>query len=96
MYRRRWQIELLWKFLKMHLKLDRFITKNINAIISQIYASIITYMLLRLIEIQTEFESVNLEKLRYLWAFMKSEISFVRWFGRLAFLSYKKPCYLYS
>jgi IS4 transposase len=29
-YRNRWQIELLWKFLKMHLKLDRLITKNKN------------------------------------------------------------------
>ena len=31
-YRLRWQIELLWKFLKMHLKLDRMITKNVNGI----------------------------------------------------------------
>ena len=29
-YRNRWQIELLWKFLKMDLKLDRLITKNTN------------------------------------------------------------------
>jgi IS4 transposase len=29
-YRSRWQIELLWKFLKIHLKLDRLITKNTN------------------------------------------------------------------
>ena len=27
-YRLRWGVELLWKFLKMHLKLDRLITKN--------------------------------------------------------------------
>lgn len=27
-YRKRWEIELLWKFLKMHLKLDRLITKS--------------------------------------------------------------------
>ena len=26
--RRRWAIELLWKFLKMHLKLDLLMTKN--------------------------------------------------------------------
>jgi hypothetical protein len=31
-YRLRWSIELLWKFLKMHLKLDRLITKNANGI----------------------------------------------------------------
>lgn len=42
-YRRRWQIELLWKFLKMHLKLARIITKNTNGIKSQIYACLICY-----------------------------------------------------
>jgi IS4 transposase len=26
-YRQRWAIEILWKFLKMHLKLDRLMTK---------------------------------------------------------------------
>jgi putative transposase len=31
-YRCRWGIELLWKFLKMHLKLDHLITKNTNGI----------------------------------------------------------------
>ncbi|WP_445301208.1 transposase [Microcoleus sp. Pol11C3] len=37
-YQRRWQIELLWKFLKMHLKLSRFITKNTKGIRIQIYS----------------------------------------------------------
>ena len=36
-YVQRWQIELLWKFLKMHLKLDNLITKNENGIRIQIY-----------------------------------------------------------
>ena len=31
-YVQRWQIELLQKFLKMHLKLDRLMTKNENGI----------------------------------------------------------------
>jgi putative transposase len=37
-YRCRWGIDLLWKFLKMHLKLDHLITKNPNGITIQIYA----------------------------------------------------------
>jgi putative transposase len=36
-YRHRWQIEVLWKFLKMHLKLDNLITKNENGVRIQIY-----------------------------------------------------------
>jgi len=48
-YRRRWQIELLWKFLKMHLKLSHFITKNTNGIRIQIYTCLICYLLLQLV-----------------------------------------------
>lgn len=29
-YRLRWELELFWKFLKMHLKLDKLISKNVN------------------------------------------------------------------
>ena len=35
-YRHRWVIEILWKFLKMHLKLDRLMTKNVNGVTIQI------------------------------------------------------------
>jgi IS4 transposase len=31
-YRYRWQIERLWKFLNMHLKLDKLITKTLNGV----------------------------------------------------------------
>lgn len=50
-YRLRWQIELFWKFLKMHLKLDRLITKNVNGIEIQIYSCLIAYVLLQLVKI---------------------------------------------
>ena len=43
-YRLRWGVELLWKFLKMHLKLDKLITKNVNGITIQIYVSLIAYL----------------------------------------------------
>jgi IS4 transposase len=50
-YRNRWKIEILWKFLKMHLKLDRLITKNINGVTIQIYMVLIAYLILQLMEI---------------------------------------------
>ena len=31
-YRKRWGIETLWKFLKMHLKLDKFMNENTSDI----------------------------------------------------------------
>ena len=49
--RQRWGIECLWKFLKMHLKLDELITKNINGIPIQIYSTLIAYLIVQLVEI---------------------------------------------
>jgi putative transposase len=48
-YRR--AIEVLWKFLKTHLKLDKMISKNLNGIITQIYVILIVYLILQLLEI---------------------------------------------
>jgi putative transposase len=84
-YRSRWQIELLWKFLKMHLKLDRLITKNINGIEIQIYCCLIGYVILQVVEIPKEFGNKALDKLRYLQAFMCENISYVHWFRKIVF-----------
>jgi IS4 transposase len=87
LYRQRWQIELLWKFLKMHLKLDRIITKNTNGITIQIYAGLIAYLFLQLLEVASFVGRKTLDKFRCLLSFMKSEKSFVHWFDKLAFSS---------
>ena len=47
-YKFRWQIELLFRWLKQHLKLRKFLGTTPNAIKLQIYAAIIAYVLLRL------------------------------------------------
>lgn len=65
-YRNRWQIEILWKFLKMHLKLDRLITKNSNGVTMQIYMVLIAYLILQLMEIPAFYGNQLLDKFRYL------------------------------
>jgi putative transposase len=47
-YRQQWAIEVLWKFLKTHLKLDKMMSKNLNGITMQIYAILIVYLILQL------------------------------------------------
>ena len=74
-YRKRWAIETLWKFLKMHLKLDNLITKNENGIAIQIYSCLIGYVILQLTEIPQEIGSKSLDKLRYLQSFMNEKVS---------------------
>ncbi len=83
MYRLRWPIELLWKFLKMHLKLDKLITKSLNGIRIQIYVCLIAYLILKLLRVAPEFDDNLLFKLRYIQAFMNENISGVRWFDKL-------------
>jgi len=47
-YRQRWQIELLFRWIKQHLKIRKFIGQSENAVRLQIYAALIAYVLLRL------------------------------------------------
>ena len=84
-YIQRWQIELLWKFLKMHLKLDNLITKNENGIRLHLYSCIIAYLILQLIDIEEGFGKSLLDKLRYLQSFMCQHISYVHWFRRIVY-----------
>lgn len=46
LYRSRWQIELFFKWIKQNLKLKRFLGRSQNAVILQIYAAIISYLLI--------------------------------------------------
>ena len=74
-----WQIELLWKFLKMHLKLDRLITKGRNGVRLQIYMILIGYMILQLMEIPVLYGDKLLDKLRYLQLELRQRCSVIHW-----------------
>lgn len=54
LYRKRWQIELLFRWIKQHLKIKSFIGRSENAIRLQIYAAMIAYLLLRLAARQSQ------------------------------------------
>jgi putative transposase len=48
LYRLRWQIELLFRWIKQHLRIRRFLGRSENAIRLQIIAAMIAYLLLRI------------------------------------------------
>lgn len=48
LYKGRWQIELLFRWIKQHLKIRRFLGNNDNAIRLQLFAAMIAYALLRI------------------------------------------------
>nr|WP_217523228.1 transposase [Pleurocapsa sp. PCC 7327] len=78
-YRNRWYIELLWKFLKMHLKLDRLIGKSVNGVMIQIYVVLMAYLLLELMEIPAFYGHRLLDKFRYLQLEFSRRCSISHW-----------------
>ena len=58
LYKERWQIELLFKWIKQNLKIKRFLGRSENAVKSQIYIALIAFLLLRLFR-QTHASSHN-------------------------------------
>jgi putative transposase len=70
---------VLWKFLKMHLKLDKLITKNVNRVTIQISMVLIASLILQLIEIPAFYGNQLLDKLRYLQLELSRRCSIVHW-----------------
>ena len=50
-YRLRWQIELFFKWIKQHLKIKKFYGTSYNAVLNQLYAALILFLLLKLLHI---------------------------------------------
>lgn len=62
LYKGRWEIELLFRWIKQHLNLHKFIGKTRNAIRLQIIAAMIAYLLLRLAQ---RLNSIRMPELRF-------------------------------
>jgi IS4 transposase len=61
LYKSRWQIELLFRWIKQHLRIRKFLGNNDNAIRLQIIAALIAYLLLRIV---ARLNSLRLPALR--------------------------------
>jgi len=45
-YKERWQVEILFRFIKQNLKIKTFLGNSKNAVLSQVYVALIAYLLL--------------------------------------------------
>lgn len=50
LYKKRWEIELFFKWIKQNLKIKRFIGHSLNAVMMQVVSAIITFIILKLIQ----------------------------------------------
>ncbi|MBI5411865.1 transposase [Candidatus Peregrinibacteria bacterium] len=54
-YRKRWTIELFFRWIRQHLKIKTFLGTSKNAVLTQIWIAMIYYLLLAWIKHQTRF-----------------------------------------
>ena len=82
LYKRRWQIELLFRWIKQHLKIRAFLGRNPNAIRLQLLAAMIAYLLLR---IAARHSCLKIPAIRF------AELLAARLFTRTALAEIDKP-----
>lgn len=66
LYKKRWQIELFFKWIKQHLQIGHFLGNNENAIRIQLLTALITYMLVLLLKKASNFTGSSWELLQEL------------------------------
>jgi hypothetical protein len=77
LYRRRWEIEIFFKFIKQNLKLKKFFGTSKNAIKIQIYTALIAYLLAYLLKPKWERLTNFLRKIRYTLFMERYQLSFL-------------------
>jgi hypothetical protein len=77
LYKSRWQIELFFKWIKQHLRIKRFLATSENAVRSQIWCAIATYVLIAIVKKELKLDASLYTCLQILSVsiFEKTEIS---------------------
>jgi IS4 transposase len=57
LYKNRWQVELFFKWIKQHLRIKRFLGNSENAVKSQIWCAIATYVLIAIVKKELQLEA---------------------------------------
>ena len=50
LYKSRWQVELFFKWIKQHLRIKRFLATSENAVKTQIWCAVSTYVLIAIVK----------------------------------------------
>jgi hypothetical protein len=77
LYKSRWQVELFFKWIKQHLRIKRFLGTSENAVKTQIWCAVATYVLIAIVKKELQLESSLYTCLQILSVsvFEKTEIS---------------------
>jgi IS4 transposase len=77
LYKSRWQVELFFKWIKQHLRIKKFLGNSENAVKTQIWCAISTYVLIAIIkkELQLNASLYTLLQILSVSIFEKTELS---------------------
>ena len=77
LYKSRWQVELFFKWIKQHLRIKRFIGNSENAVKTQIWCAVATYVLIATVkkELQIDASLHSLLQILSVSAFEKTQLS---------------------
>lgn len=77
LYKSRWQVELFFKWIKQHLRIKRFLGNSENAVKTQIWCAVATYVLIAIVKQELKLEASLYTCLQILSVsvFEKTEIS---------------------
>jgi len=77
LYKSRWQVELFFKWIKQHLRIKRFIGNSENAVKTQIWCAVATYVLIAIVkkELQIDASLYSLLQTLSVSVFEKTQLS---------------------
>ena len=85
LYKQRWQVELFFKWIKQHLRIKKFIGTSENAVKTQIWCAVATYVLIAIVKKELHLDASLYTCLQILSVsvFEKTEISCALQLGEL-------------
>lgn len=77
LYKNRWQVELFFKWIKQHLRIKKFLGTSENAVKTQIWSAVSTYVLIAIVkkELQLNASLYTLLQILSVSVFEKTQIS---------------------
>lgn len=92
LYKNRWQIELFFKWLKLHLKIKKFWGDTENAVRIQVYSAIIVYCLVAIIQYNMKLGRITYEILQILSISLTDKTRLRDLFNKTNFNNDKERC----
>ena len=57
LYKNRWQVELFFKWIKQHLRIKKFLGTSVNAVKTQIWCAVATYVLIAIVKKELQLKA---------------------------------------